>query len=279
MREDMARVIVERPRLLDSIGRKGRLKLFEDCPKQLGMRRSQRERGGYKMLNENLAPLRRFLERQVGRPWDKVYSEIAARLRVDSTVQQHVRDHLLDFVAIRPQKGISDWRRWRTEGLWYQPLYVDRQDGLLKRTDHLPEARIRRRRDAEDKNEKPAIERIELGSDRELRRIGGIWYEVALATLPLPEYRLVTEVRKMPLKRFHPTSPIVEMEVMTRRLVTQGFIDVVSGQSIPVGPPVDEEEAWREYLRRYLNRRYAVRKRQLSKRELRRHGITNSSEE
>jgi hypothetical protein len=73
------------------------------------MRRSQRERGGYKMLNENLAPLRRFLERQIGRPWDKVYSEIAERLRVDSTVQQHVREHLRDFVATRPRRGICAW--------------------------------------------------------------------------------------------------------------------------------------------------------------------------
>ena len=63
MREDMSRVIVERPRIIDSIERKGRCRSLEDLPKQQGMRRSQRERGGYKMLNENLAPLRRFLER------------------------------------------------------------------------------------------------------------------------------------------------------------------------------------------------------------------------
>ena len=60
------------------------------------MRRGQQHRGGLKLLNENLAPLRRYLERQVGRPWDKVYSEIAEGLRVASTVQRHVRDHLRD---------------------------------------------------------------------------------------------------------------------------------------------------------------------------------------
>jgi hypothetical protein len=141
MREDMARVIVERPRIIDSFARKGRAPPLEEYPKQLGMRRSQRERGGFKTLNENLAPLRRFLERQVGRPWDKVFAEIAARLRADSTVQQHVRDHLKDFVAIKPRRGISTRYRKGDDALWHQPLYVDRRDGILKRTDRLPEAR------------------------------------------------------------------------------------------------------------------------------------------
>src|ERR1043165_4004134 len=98
MREDMSRVIVERPRIIEGIARKGRARDPEELPLQQGMHRSQRERGGWKMLNENLAPLSRFLERQVGRPWDKVYSEVAERLRIDSTVQHHVRDHLGDFV-------------------------------------------------------------------------------------------------------------------------------------------------------------------------------------
>jgi len=43
-------------------------------------------------------------------PWNKVYSEIAAHLRVDSTVQQHVRGHLRDFVAVTPRRNLSSWR-------------------------------------------------------------------------------------------------------------------------------------------------------------------------
>jgi hypothetical protein len=203
MREDMAKVIVERPRIIDSFVHKGRVRPLDELPKQLGMRRSQRERGGYKMLNENLAPLRRFLERQVGRPWDKVYSEIAARLRVDNTVQQHVRDHLEDFVATRPRRGISPWYRY-SDGLWYQPLYVDSRDGILKRTDRLPE--VRKRRDAR-KREKPPVERIELASLRELSRIRGIWYDVTLEFLPEylitpnhPERRYIVAKRQLSKK-------------------------------------------------------------------------------
>lgn len=54
-----------------------------------------------KSLNEKLAPLRRYLVRQVGRPWDKVYSEISANLKATNAVQQHVRDHLEDYVAMK----------------------------------------------------------------------------------------------------------------------------------------------------------------------------------
>ena len=85
MRKDMAKVLVERPRLIDSTEHRGRKLPDELLPKSLGVRRAVREAGGYKQLNENLAPLRRYLERQVGRPWNKVFSDIAANLKSTST--------------------------------------------------------------------------------------------------------------------------------------------------------------------------------------------------
>ncbi len=60
MRKDMAKVLVERPRLIDSTEHRGRKLPAELLPKALGMRRSVREAGGFKQLNENLAPLRRY---------------------------------------------------------------------------------------------------------------------------------------------------------------------------------------------------------------------------
>lgn len=78
MREDMAKVIVERPRRGASGRLKGRLR---------GNRQAQPIKQGMKFLladtkslNENLAPLRRYLARQVGRPWSKVYSERGIRV-------------------------------------------------------------------------------------------------------------------------------------------------------------------------------------------------------
>src|SRR5689334_15596749 len=107
MRDDMAKVIVERPRIKPRKTRKGREGALEDLPAREGMRRGHELRRNTKELNENLAPLRRYLEKQVGRPWNKVYSDISAHLRADNIVQQHVRDHIKDFVAVTPRRGLS----------------------------------------------------------------------------------------------------------------------------------------------------------------------------
>ena len=101
MRPDMHKVIVERPRRGSRgpfrQGRGTKNAPIEDLPTKQGLR--QRYLGSeLRALNENLAPLKRFLQKQVGRPWDKVYSEISARLRPTSAVQQHVRDHVWDYV-------------------------------------------------------------------------------------------------------------------------------------------------------------------------------------
>ncbi len=121
------------------------------------MRRGVREKGGSKRLNENLSPLRRYLEKQVGRPWNKVYSEISAVLRADSTVQKHVRDHLWDFVKLHPQTvHLSvyprEGGRIREETAWPQPLYVDPKDGILKRSARHPAIRCLRARESGSKS-------------------------------------------------------------------------------------------------------------------------------
>jgi hypothetical protein len=243
------------------------------------MRRGHALRGDRKELNENLRPLRRYLDRQVGRPWNKVYAEIAAHLRVDHTVQQHVRDHLRDFVAVKPRRASMSWysfgsgSRTRTDCLWHQPLYVDPDTGLLCRTDQLPEEKARRRR----VRQRPTapIDRLPLTDDLELRLIDGVWYEVGLAPLPSPEYRPYRETQKRRLKSYDPRSPVIEVDLTVRRLVTPAVRDVVTKSLVEAGPPIDDEAGWKAYRRAQPDRRYAVAKRALSRRELRRHGLSN----
>ena len=98
MRSDMFEVIIERPRIGGKWGRpKGRR--AERLRQQEGPTREPMSRGrGSKCLNENLAPLRRFLQSRVGRPWDAVLSEICALLNVKSAVQAHVLVHVKQMV-------------------------------------------------------------------------------------------------------------------------------------------------------------------------------------
>jgi hypothetical protein len=238
-----------------------------------GMRRGHAERGNSKYLNENLAPLRRYLAQQVGRPWDKVYSEIAARLRVDSSVQQHVRDHLRDFVAIKPRRGIDNWYMPMPGGLWRHRFYVDPRTGLLCRTDRLLEVRLRR---AKERNRpRPPVTRIALTKFTELRLIHGIWYEVSLAPLPDPIYRAYRETVTKALQPYSRDKRVYEADVEIRRLTSPAVQDAVTGRLIEAGPLIDSPAMWRDYRREQPDRHYATSKRALSRKELHRHGLCN----
>lgn len=162
MRRDMPKVLVERPRWGWSRPFGDRVAEFErgtrdrHDPDVLASRMPMgfgRTRG----LNENLAPLCRFLGRRVGRPWDAVYAELRATLTPRSAVDMHVLQHLYDFVLFTRKEGDAIWL-YRHEGGAVGPLagfraserrlgrfYVCFQTGRLRR---LPDtARPRARED------------------------------------------------------------------------------------------------------------------------------------
>ncbi len=189
MREDMFKIIVERPRWGSRSTYRPRHRLAgeDDLPVKIGMKRHAAvTRIRCKSLNENLNPLRRYLGRQLGRRWDEVYSEIAATLAPGHTVKEHVRQHLDDFVARRITVGrdgqwihASGRHRFGTRPApWHQLYYVDPGDGRLKESASLwKKLKLdpfpwKRRKAESDPNVRV------LDKMRELRRIGGIWYEV-----------------------------------------------------------------------------------------------------
>src|SRR5947209_44663 len=147
MRADMAKVIVERPRKKGGSfhkpkGYQRRLRRFgeEGPPCREGIK--ARWQNQTKSLNEHLGPLRRYLDSQVGRPWDKVFSEICAHIDRSSAVQDHVRDHVAQYVCVHTLlidgvpchgeggraygKPLHEMHRWR-------PWYVCPRTGLLRR--------------------------------------------------------------------------------------------------------------------------------------------------
>jgi hypothetical protein len=192
MRADMAKVIVERPR----IGSRGRgkpkgyrkalQKLSDDGPpSREGMRR--RWQGQTKGLNEHLGPLRRYLNAQVGRPWDKVFSEICAHINRNSAVQDHVRDHVEDYVTTHvvlvdgvPCHGVGreygeplHAQRWMLR-YWY----VCPRTGLLRRITSPK----RRSSGRAPKKDYPRFVRV--NEALVCKRIEGAWYLVDLRPLP-----------------------------------------------------------------------------------------------
>ena len=192
MRPDMAKVIVERPRHGSrdpgiAKGYKRRLQRLpaDELPIREGMKK--RSGGGTKHFNEHLGPLRRYLDSQVGRPWNKVFAEICAHINRSSVVQDHVRDHVDDYVVINVIEidGIlcfgDGWSYGRplpgySRMLWY----VCPRTGILRRFD-----RRRSQKHPVPAKARPLFIRVD---DRHVcRPIDGAWHLVTLR--PLPEIR------------------------------------------------------------------------------------------
>ncbi len=182
MREDMYKVSVERPRRgKDGDAFAARLRNDFDGPTRLGMRAGY----GYRSLNENLAPLRRYLHAQIGRPWNKVFSEICAGIDRHNTVQQHIHQHIRDFIAIdvdvRAGQLVDIAPRCGMFGLGSgisQELYVDPRTGLIRlNRNYRPwrhQLAERRRRDLAE----AAMRRRVVDERTLLLLLDGVWSRV-----------------------------------------------------------------------------------------------------
>lgn len=193
MRADMAKVIVERPRKKGRgwhkpKGYQRRLRRYGDDgpPAREGIKECWQ--GGTKYLNEHLGPLRRYLDKQVGRPWDKVFSEICARIDRNSAVQDHVRDHVEDYVTTQvilidgvPCNGEGGWNYGKPlHQFRYRPWYVCPRTGLLRRAKMAS-----RRRPRGPKPETPP-RYIPVSASLQCRFLGGAWHLITLKPLPTP---------------------------------------------------------------------------------------------
>jgi hypothetical protein len=135
-----------------------------------------------KEFSDVLGPLRKYLRKQVGRPWDKVYSELSQTLDKRSLTGLHIWDHI--------KSEVNTHTRLAPDGKTVYPkatrfsyaddypvdgLYVHPTTGLLR---YAPRRRYTGRPPA------PVVV-VKLDNLNELRRIDGIWYDC--------EYRTVTE--------------------------------------------------------------------------------------
>jgi len=186
MREDMAKVIVERPRHKGSAwarpkGYKRQLARYgEDAPNREGIKFCWGN--GKKWLNEHLGPLRRYLNSQVGRPWNKVFSEICAHIDRDSAVQDHVRDHIAEYVATNvilidgiPCCGDGGRAYGRPLGEYrWRPWYVCPRTGILRKVKFAKRP----------PTEPPKVRIVHVSKTAQCRAVNGIWLWLTLRALP-----------------------------------------------------------------------------------------------
>lgn len=144
MRKDMDRILVGRPRRGGNspkgTGRGKDSQNLENLPTKESMKYRWRK-GDLKELNENLAPFYRFLDKQVGRPWNNVYSEIREQINANSAVQLHILQHLDQHVELHVVLD-EDGKPWKENGYSYRSyrvegLYVCPKTGILKEQKHV----------------------------------------------------------------------------------------------------------------------------------------------
>ncbi|RIX79871.1 hypothetical protein [Acidovorax cavernicola] len=196
MRDDMDKVIVERPRGGRRVQGDGRV--WRNSPERgshLGMKRGL---GSPKWLSENLQPLKRWLHKQVHRPWDKVYAELCSGIDRRSTVQAHIFQHIGDFVArdtvlcdgeVRvPPYRWGDARRVPLHEAPGVELFVHPVTGILLPNRRLRQARAARASKrfnwAEQRGDTPYAVYHVIDETTQWHRVDGCWFEVVLAKFP-----------------------------------------------------------------------------------------------
>lgn len=203
MRKDMSKVVVERPRVGRSVAGKkpGRTRVVTDDDGE-PLRTSKgapREPKGKarktKGLNETLNPLKRYLASNVNRPWNKVYSEISEHLKPSSTVQQHVRDHLNDFVATKTRMRAGEVmvtprfggeRRLSDDFCLY---YVHPRTGILRKNEHYKRWNVRRREERMREDAERAKRMRWIDASTQLHLLKDVWWEVKVAKVRVREKR------------------------------------------------------------------------------------------
>jgi len=139
-----------------------------------------------KWFDDHLSPLKRWLRKQVNRPWDKIYSELVSTVDTRTVVGQHLIDHVKSEVAlhcVRANDGrlvrASDWT-WRQE---VKGLYVDPRTGILR---WKPKHTNRQRWQDTQRAEQERLRDVrQLAADRLLHRENGIWFELEVRKLQL----------------------------------------------------------------------------------------------
>lgn len=264
MRKDMSKLIVERPRLGGKNARKGRDIQDPDLLiSHEGMRVPYLKHYKTKELNENLAPLLRFLQSRVGQPWDRVWSEISENIRATNPVQQHVRDHVLGYVVVHTRMDHQGeiWchlsRPQTLRQASYVRFYVHPESGILCANPHYNSWKKNYQvRKQEAERERLTRERV-AEDGTQLRKKDGIWYAVEIREIPPVTYEQVTPKLGEPYKR----------------QVGGTAYDVILDATLSRS----HNRVWNLTTKEWVHGAaiYCASKRQLSHNELKKYGVTN----
>ena len=153
MRDDMAKVVTERPRR--GHGNKSKkttglpIRHYDpdadyDEPVRLPIARRRQYGWDAKDFSDLINPLKRFLRSCIGRPWNKVHSELSQKLDRRGVNGSHIWNHVMQEIETDCYIVYTNNRKYmfRASEHPIEGLYVHPKTGLIR---EQPYAVIRRR--------------------------------------------------------------------------------------------------------------------------------------
>lgn len=276
----MHKVICERPRYGGDDPRGWNKGIpLDELPHHESMTERYSKAGERKSFNEFLAPLYRFIHKSVGRRWDDVFSEICSGIKLDSTVQRHVREHVDGYIETNTFIG-SDGKVWVHSKYGggdrcieepayryyrYEELYVHPITGILTTVVHK----------AKPKPQEP-IRHIIVSRDMHLAEVDGFWNRLEIREVPAGIIEYFTAHRQ----RDEIVQPL-RLHIPYDVYLKASLSDIITKASY-----IDRTRHWprlsnwkRDDLKRIYGRPdvYAHSMEQANGREMKKHGLKNAA--
>lgn len=200
MRPDFNKLLTERERLGHGMkfhevrGAKGNRTFDEDAVggKESIHRRRRESLVPRKRFNENLNPLKDFLRTNTGRPWDKVYGDICKAFDKRKVINNHILEHLFQYVETKDLEVIEGKVYWRSNWRGLVPIkesysewYVDPRDGILKKTSKQPKHSVKKLEEAARAKKIDAVFKV-INRDAHLILSDNIWWVYEIKDTPEP---------------------------------------------------------------------------------------------
>jgi hypothetical protein len=197
MRKDMGKVITERERSGNPCrNAKTRMDIKwkghdgdYDIPNRMSSSANRQHGYSAKQFTDVLGPIYRYLDKQVGRPWNKVYSELCEQLDKRKLTHAHVFTHIDSYIEKDVHQG-PDRVWYHNTGYSYVPngygayalrrvigLFVNPKSGL-----------IQRQKAPKEPPKKQDFDLIKVSKELEYRRYDGIWYACTMGEVWVNAY-------------------------------------------------------------------------------------------
>ena len=176
MRDDFHKVVVERPRRGSSLPSRKTGWSIRHYDPGLDYAFPTRESSSWnwnfdrKEFSDRLGPLKRYLDKQVGRPWRKLEGEFRSAIDTRTVIGRHLWDHARGMVEVGCRVA-SDGELLSLDGYPVRGLYVHPRSGLL--------LRVKPRREDETLARRKRLEKADsavLDARTQAEKVDGLWY-------------------------------------------------------------------------------------------------------